>query len=92
MPGAFTPRMTAALEPRVEAVTESLLDAVTGREELDLVAELTYPRPVIVIAEQLGIPGDDRAMSRRWAESPLLDGRQTTSSASWWRPRWTVSG
>ncbi|MEV6447959.1 cytochrome P450 [Amycolatopsis sp. NPDC051716] len=73
--GAFTPRMTAALEPRIEAVTESLLDAVAGREEIDLVAELTYPLPVIVIAELLGIPGDDRAMFRGWAESLLSDSR-----------------
>ncbi len=58
--GAFTPRVTAGLEPRIEAVAESLLDAVTGREELDLVADLAHPLPVIVIAELLGIPASDR--------------------------------
>lgn len=74
--GAFTPRVTAALEPRIAAVTETLLDAVAGRQDLDLVADLTYPLPVIVIAELLGIPTADRATFRRWAEALLPDDRK----------------
>jgi cytochrome P450 len=74
--GAFTARVTASLEPRIAAATESLLDAAAGRDELDLVADLTYPLPVIVIAELLGIPADDRAVFRRWAEALLPDSRR----------------
>lgn len=74
--GAFTARVTAALEPRIAAVTEDLLDAVAGRADLDLVADLTYPLPVIVIAELLGIPTGDRATFRRWAEALLPDDRK----------------
>jgi cytochrome P450 len=64
---AFTPRVVAALAPRIREVTDELLDAIGGAEELDLVAELAYPLPVIVIAELLGLPISDRDLFRAWA-------------------------
>ena len=69
---AFTPRMVAGLEPRIAEVTTELLDATGGGERLDLIESLAYPRPVIVIAELLGIPSTDRPTFRRWADT-LLD-------------------
>jgi cytochrome P450 len=68
---AFTPRAIALLEPRIAAVTGELLDRVAGRTELELVADLAYPLPVIVIAEMLGVPGEDRERFREWAEALL---------------------
>lgn len=65
---AFTPRTVAQLEPRVVELTAELLDAVAGKSEFDLVGDLSYPLPVIVIAELLGIPGSDRDLFRHWAE------------------------
>ncbi|QIS10009.1 cytochrome P450 [Nocardia arthritidis] len=64
---AFTPKIVADLEPRIREVTVELLDAVAGRDEIELVTALAYPLPVIVIAELLGIPGSDRDLFRDWA-------------------------
>jgi cytochrome P450 len=77
----FTPRTIAGLAPRIEQVTNELLDAVGERSELELVADLTYPLPVIVIAELLGIPAADRALFRRWAELLLSTSRDTSAGA-----------
>jgi len=63
---AFTPRTVAALEPRIRAVTSELLDA-TG-ERFDLIDALAFPLPVIVIAELLGLPTEDRELFRTWAD------------------------
>ncbi|MGH3937356.1 MAG: cytochrome P450, partial [Pseudonocardiaceae bacterium] len=63
---AFTPRTVAALEPRIRAVTGELLNA-TG-ERFDLVDALAFPLPVIVIAELLGLPTEDRELFRTWAD------------------------
>lgn len=63
---AFTPRTVAALEPRIRTVTGELLDA-TG-ERFDLVDALAFPLPVIVIAELLGLPTEDRELFRTWAD------------------------
>jgi cytochrome P450 len=65
---AFTPKVVAGLAPRIGEVTTELLDA-TGGDRLDLIEDLAYPLPVIVIAELLGIPAGDRPVFRRWADA-----------------------
>lgn len=70
---AFTPRMVAALEPRITAITHELLDQVIPNGQMDVVEDLAYPLPIIVIAEMLGIPPDDRAMFRRWSDAIIAD-------------------
>ncbi|MEV0564161.1 cytochrome P450 [Dactylosporangium sp. NPDC050588] len=66
---AFTPRVVAGLAPRITAVTEELLGEVADARRFDLVDDLAYPLPVIVIAELLGIPAEDRPVFRRWADA-----------------------
>lgn len=64
---AFTPRVVEQLEPRIREIATALVDAVSPAREADLVEALTYPLPVIVIAEILGIPGEDREQFKRWS-------------------------
>ncbi|MGR6921940.1 cytochrome P450 [[Actinomadura] parvosata] len=66
---AFTRKVVADLEPRIAALTHELLDAARDRERFELVADLAYPLPVIVIAELLGIPSSDRALFKQWADA-----------------------
>jgi cytochrome P450 len=65
---AFTPRAIADLEPRIRALTHRLLDGVIEAGRMDLVQDLSYPLPVTVIAELLGVPAEDRARYKRWAD------------------------
>lgn len=67
---AFTPRVVEKLRPRIEDVVSDLLDRVEARGErgMDLVADLAYPLPVIVIAELLGVPASDRESFKRWSD------------------------
>ena len=62
----FTPRMVASVEPRIRSLTRELLDR--AGERFDLVDALAFPLPVIVIAELLGLPADDRPLFRTWAD------------------------
>src|SRR5262249_28396197 len=73
----FTPRMVTGLAPRITEVTNALLDALGGAERFDLVESLAYPLPVIVIAELLGIPVEDRVVFRRWADALFARNNQT---------------
>lgn len=66
---AFTPRMVAELEPRAYEVAHELVDAIAGQPEIDLVEALAYPLPVIMIAEILGVPAEDRANFKRWSDA-----------------------
>ncbi|MCL6452593.1 MAG: cytochrome P450 [Alicyclobacillus sp.] len=65
---AFTPRAVAALEGRIEAIANALMDRVVDTGEIDLVRDFTYPLPVIVIAEMLGVPAADRDRFKRWSD------------------------
>jgi cytochrome P450 len=75
---AFTPRMVTGLAPRIAEVTAELLDGLHGATCFDLVDRLAYPLPVIVIAELLGIPVEDRGIFRQWAETLFSRNQQTT--------------
>ncbi|MFJ3725165.1 cytochrome P450 [Streptomyces sp. NPDC090045] len=74
---AFTPRVVARLEPRIAEITAGLLDDMRGSDRIELVSDLAYPLPVIVITELLGIPAEDRKTFRRWAEALVSPDGQT---------------
>lgn len=63
----FTPRMTARLEPKIRQTTRELLDRVTPRGECDFVREIAAELPLIVIAELIGIPLEDRDKVFEWS-------------------------
>ena len=86
---AFTPRAVAALEPHIRELMTMLLDAVDDPAAFDLMEAVAKPLPVIVIAEMLGIPPDDRAQFAVWSDQrarilePTLspDERETADAA-----------
>jgi cytochrome P450 len=65
---AFTVRAVEALRPRVAELVDSLLAGPVERGSLDLVREVAYPLPAIVIAEMLGVPASDRDLFKAWSD------------------------
>jgi pimeloyl-[acyl-carrier protein] synthase len=63
---AFTPRRVEALRPHIQEIVDHLLDSVDPAG-FDVIADLAFPLPVIVIAEMLGVPADDRDDLKRWS-------------------------
>ncbi|MFG3660816.1 cytochrome P450 [Streptomyces sp. NPDC047706] len=61
---AFTARRVAALRPRIQQITDGLLDAMLPHGRADLVESFSYPLPITVICELLGVPELDRAAFR----------------------------
>ena len=66
---AFTPRSVAGLADRITTIVNDLLDRVVVNGQMDVVDDLAYPLPVIVIAELLGIPREDRARFKAWSDA-----------------------
>jgi cytochrome P450 len=65
---AFTPRMIEQLRPRIIAIVDELLNRIAQRGgQFDLIEDLAYPLPVVVIAELLGVPAEDRATFHDWS-------------------------
>jgi cytochrome P450 len=70
---AFTPRIIRLLEPRMEQIANELLDVALEQGEVDFVEALTHPLPVIVIAEMIGVPSEDRARFKHWSDTAVED-------------------
>jgi pimeloyl-[acyl-carrier protein] synthase len=63
---AFTPRVAEGMRPRVQAIVDNLLDDVQAAGHMDLIANLAFPLPTIVICEMLGVPVEDREQFKGW--------------------------
>lgn len=72
--GAFTPAVIEPMRSRIETLVDELLDAVVAADAPDLIADLAYPLPAVVICEMLGARPEDREQIRRWSDDITLVG------------------
>ncbi|MGI9327910.1 MAG: cytochrome P450 [Pseudomonadales bacterium] len=69
----FLAKQISDLQPRLEEIVTELLDAVDGQSSWDIHDDLSFPLPVIIICEILGIPTDDIAKFKRWADASVAN-------------------
>jgi cytochrome P450 len=75
---AFTPRVVARMEPKITTIVDTLLDRVDAQGEMDIIEDLAFPLPVMVITTLLGVPAADQDSFRHWGTlvtSPGADSR-----------------
>jgi cytochrome P450 len=65
---AFTPRAVESLTPRIQEIVDEHLQRSLIAGRMDAIHDLGYPLPVIVIAEMLGIPAEDRQRFKSWSD------------------------
>ncbi|MGM5474018.1 cytochrome P450 [Bacillus pumilus] len=65
---AFTPRVMKLWEPRIHELMDELMAQLEGKKEIDLVQDISYPLPVIVIAELLGVPSEHKQSFKEWSD------------------------
>ncbi len=63
----FTPRSVEQREGRIREVIEELIDRVEPQGRMDIVHDLAFLLPVIVICEMLGVPTEDLPKFYDWA-------------------------
>ncbi|GAB6436817.1 cytochrome P450 [Bacillus luti] len=68
---AFTPKMITQLEGRIQDIADDLLHDVKRKNSLNLVDDYSFPLPIIVISEMLGIPKEDQAKFRVWSHAVI---------------------
>jgi len=71
----FTPRAMETWRPFVVDAVAELLDAAEARGEMDVMRDLATPLPVLVIAQMMGVPRQDRPLIRSLAEKLLYQFR-----------------
>src|SRR5438093_11022602 len=77
---AFSARRMESLRPRVREMAGSLFDGLSRRTPpADFHEAVSFPLPVLVICELLGVPFEDREDFRRWSDDAanLTDGARS---------------
>jgi cholest-4-en-3-one 26-monooxygenase len=63
----FTPKMVRDLEQQIVGYADGIIDSVCERGTADFVEEISAELPLLVIAELLGVPQEDRRMVFDWS-------------------------
>lgn len=67
MTSALTPRAIAKMEPGLVETVDYLLDAMTGRGNVDLIGDFAASIPIQIIGNLLDVPMEERAPLRNWS-------------------------
>lgn len=87
---AFTPKMVNEMRPHIQEIADYIIDRLQDKEEFDLVQDFAFPLPVVVIAEMLGVPREDREQFKKWSHaltdtlepSPNIDKMKAANKAT----------
>ncbi len=71
----FNPKAMELWRPLVQKAVKSLLDEAEERGSMDAMKDFAIPLPLLVIAQMMGMPNQDRAFIRELAEKLLFLGR-----------------
>ena len=69
---AFTPKRVAELEPDIRRLVTRTIDQIEGAGRADLVRQMFYELPVLVLFIFLGMPEKDVAKVKTWARNRLM--------------------
>ena len=64
---AFNHKTVAAWRPRMQAITDAFVDRLLADGGIDLVPELSFPLPLTIISEMLGVPASDHEQFLVWS-------------------------
>jgi len=67
MTSALTPRAIARMEPGLVETVDHLLDAMTEKDQVDLIEDFASSIPIQIIGNLLDVPMDERGPLRDWS-------------------------
>jgi cytochrome P450 len=73
--GYFTPKSMEQWRSLVQSAITDLLDAAEARGHMDVMQDFATPLPLLVIAQMLGMPWQDRRFLRELSEKLIFIGR-----------------
>jgi cytochrome P450 len=66
--GAFTPKALGTLEATMRARIDSILDDISGEDEIDFPTRVAALLPIYTLADLLGVPEADRPKLLKWTD------------------------
>ena len=64
---AFTPKRAEQLRPRAQQIVDEILDQAEAAGGMEVVEDLAFPLPVLMICEMLGVPADEVDEFKEWS-------------------------
>lgn len=64
---AFTPSIIGSMAEQIQTLVDELIDGVYERGNMNIIHDLAYPMPAIVIAQMLGAKSEDREQFKKWS-------------------------
>jgi cytochrome P450 len=64
---AFTPRRVEQLRPRAQQIADEVFDRAAAAGGMEVVEDLAFPLPVLMICELLGVPPEDVDEFKEWS-------------------------
>jgi cytochrome P450 len=80
-----------AMHSEITAIARELIDALQGRDRIDLVDDFAYPLPVTVICRLLGVPREDEPRFSAWSQAVITGVDPTPGSDPGERQRTAMS-
>ncbi|ADM38013.1 cytochrome P450 [Bacillus spizizenii ATCC 6633 = JCM 2499] len=78
---AFTPKAVKQLETRIKDVTAFLLQEARQKSTIDIIEDFAGPLPVIIIAEMLGAPIEDRHLIKTYSDVLVAGAKDSSDKA-----------
>jgi cytochrome P450 len=80
---SFTPRLMQDLRPRAQEIVDELIKPAETSRKIEVVSELAFPLPLIMISEIVGVPVGNRFQFKKWCDdvNPILGSMPTLESA-----------
>ncbi|MEE2692733.1 MAG: cytochrome P450 [Pseudomonadota bacterium] len=66
---AFAPQRVREMEPRIEEIADALIDNFAARGSVEFMGEFAQSLPLMIIAEQMGVPPADIERFREWSDA-----------------------
>jgi cytochrome P450 len=65
---AFTPNAVEQMRPYIQRTVDKLLDKVDTNKTWDVIHDFAYHLPILVIAQMLGLPAEERGRLKAWSD------------------------
>lgn len=69
---AFSPKRSKSFEPYIRQLVNDAIDRFEHNSRADLIKQMVYELPALVLFKLLGIPESDVLKIKRWADSRLI--------------------
>ncbi|AAT42670.1 cytochrome P450 [Picrophilus oshimae] len=66
---AFTPRKIESYDNYIRELAAKMIENIIEKRRCDLVSEISYPLPIMVISNMLGVPEKDLKKFKEWSDA-----------------------